>query len=294
MPGAQPCGATAGVATRSNDATRQMGDDMTAQAWWVVALIAVAVAGLIGFFAGRQWSGARKRVEELETELSGQKAAMDQYKREVDTHFDKTATLFVSMAGSYKELFEHLSSGYRKLSAGSERDLFRDRVAALLLDGSKGNGGDERAVLEHGTDGPTSQDEVAAGAADKIPSPAGEPPAADKEESEPVLEAKPELDGPEPDAKPEPDGSEPEAGQAVERERKPAGNGETDEIAAGGGDTAGARAAASAGDGNGDARPARGSDDEAGEKEEGDGDDRARRAEPSAPREESPRPPRDY
>jgi len=37
------------------------------------------------------------------------------------------------MAGSYKDLFEHLSSGYEQLSSGSARQLFRDRVVSLLV-----------------------------------------------------------------------------------------------------------------------------------------------------------------
>jgi len=62
------------------------------------------------------------------------------YRKEVETHFDKTATLFVSMAGSYKELFEHLSSGYEKLSSGSARTLFQQRVDALLVGSARDTG----------------------------------------------------------------------------------------------------------------------------------------------------------
>jgi len=39
----------------------------------------------------------------------------------------------VSMAGSYKDLFEHLSSGYEKLSDKSARDVFRERVDTMLM-----------------------------------------------------------------------------------------------------------------------------------------------------------------
>lgn len=106
---------------------------MTEQTWWVVAVVAVIVAGVIGFVVGRMTTGTKARIEELEGELERHKAQIDAYRKDVDAHFDKTASLFVSMAGSYKELFEHLSSGYEKLSSGDARGLFKERVAALLI-----------------------------------------------------------------------------------------------------------------------------------------------------------------
>ncbi|MDX9699687.1 MAG: DUF1043 family protein, partial [Rhodocyclaceae bacterium] len=103
---------------------------MTEQTWWVVAVVAVVVAAVIGFFIGRVTAGGRERIEALEKELAGNKAQIEAYRKEVEAHFDRTASLFVDMAGSYKSLFEHLSSGYEKLSTGSARGLFKERVAA--------------------------------------------------------------------------------------------------------------------------------------------------------------------
>ncbi|MGL1832363.1 ZapG family protein [Rhodocyclaceae bacterium SMB388] len=110
---------------------------MTEQMGWILAIAAVIVAAVISFFVGRRSGSSKERIEELETEVTRQKEEISTYKQEVESHFDKTATLFVSMAGSYKDLFEHLSSGYEKLSEGSARELFKERVAALLLDGPK-------------------------------------------------------------------------------------------------------------------------------------------------------------
>lgn len=108
---------------------------MSGQALWAFVIVLVLAAAGLGFFFGRVSNGALKeRVREAEDALGRKDAEMAAYKREVDAHFDKSATLFVSMAGSYKALFEHLSSGYEKLSDGSSQDLFRQRVATLLLD----------------------------------------------------------------------------------------------------------------------------------------------------------------
>lgn len=107
---------------------------MTEQAWWVVALVAVIITGVIGFFIGRQTANSKEKLDELEEALNREKAALADYRDKVDAHFDKTAGLFVSMAGSYKDLFDHLSSGYENLAPGASRELFKERVSALLLE----------------------------------------------------------------------------------------------------------------------------------------------------------------
>lgn len=108
---------------------------MSGQALWAFVIVLVLAAAGLGFFFGRvSASGMKDRLREAEEALGRKDSEMAAYKREVDAHFDKSATLFVSMAGSYKALFEHLSSGYEQLSDGSSRDLFRERVATLLID----------------------------------------------------------------------------------------------------------------------------------------------------------------
>lgn len=137
---------------------------MTEQAWWVVAIVAVVISGALGYFIGRPNSESRSRVEELEGELARHKAEMDTYRSSVDAHFEQTAGLFVSMAGSYKALFEHLAVGYDKLAPGTSRDLFKEKVAALLLDAPG------REVLASHQDkfdeGPTETDTAEADAAE--------------------------------------------------------------------------------------------------------------------------------
>ncbi|HCZ17216.1 MAG TPA: hypothetical protein DHV85_22150 [Candidatus Accumulibacter sp.] len=107
---------------------------MTEQTWWLVGVGAVLAAAVIGFLLGRsKLGGANQRVDALEAEISRQKEELAGYKREVETHFDKTASLVASMAGSYRELFEHLSSGQEQLSSGAARQLVGDRAVGLLV-----------------------------------------------------------------------------------------------------------------------------------------------------------------
>ncbi len=121
---------------------------MTQQLWWMVGIVSVVLAGAIGFLLGRRGQGDRLRLAELEEEVERQKEEIAGYKREVESHFDRTASLFTSMAGNYRELFDHLSSGYEKLSGGSARDLFRQRVDAVLLEGSSPAAADAELVGE--------------------------------------------------------------------------------------------------------------------------------------------------
>ena len=123
--------------------------DMTPQTAWLIAISAVVIVGVVAFFIGRSTAGTKDRIDELEAELSSKKAEVEGYRKEVEQHLDKTATLFVSMAGSYKEMFEHVSSGYEKLSTGSARELFQQRVDALLIGAgrSTGEGGDAGKLL---------------------------------------------------------------------------------------------------------------------------------------------------
>ena len=123
--------------------------DMTPQTAWLIAISAVVIVGVVAFFIGRSTAGTKDRIDELEAELSSKKAEVEGYRKEVEQHLDKTATLFVSMAGSYKEMFEHVSSGYEKLSTGSARELFQQRVDALLIGAgrSAGEGGDAGNLL---------------------------------------------------------------------------------------------------------------------------------------------------
>ena len=224
--------------------------DMTPQTAWLIAISAVVIVGVVAFFIGRSTAGTKDRIDELEAELSSKKAEVEGYRKEVEQHLDKTATLFVSMAGSYKEMFEHVSSGYEKLSTGSARELFQQRVDALLIGAgrSAGEGGDAGNLLGAAAAGVAGAASVAgvtsaavAGAATapgteaptEAPTEAAEPaqpmePAADPEavgRAEPEWRSEPTLDTGAQGAAP---AGEAEAAAAT-REREPSAADETDE-----------------------------------------------------------------
>jgi uncharacterized membrane-anchored protein YhcB (DUF1043 family) len=173
---------------------------MVAEAYWPAVILGVVIALVLGFLIGRYAGGPRKKADQLAAELEQQKEAAAEYRKAVDRHFDETATLFVSMAGSYKALFQHLSSGYEKLSDGSARDLFGERVHSMLLGAEAEQAKLAEAAAGDGRREPVSGDEAAAtadadaavatdsGAGDAAPSmPEGEPVVEPTPVEEPVI-----------------------------------------------------------------------------------------------------------
>ena len=120
---------------------------MNVEPVWIIAVVAAVAAAVVGFLIGRARPDPRARQESeariraLEAELQARQVSLEQqraelaaYRDSVETHFDRTATLFVEMAGSYRNLFQHLSSDYEKLSDGRARERFQARISSLLLE----------------------------------------------------------------------------------------------------------------------------------------------------------------
>lgn len=110
---------------------------------WALVIVVALVAIFIGFFIGRKKTpGNPAQVKQLtqahETQLAKLQAEFDAYREEVHLHHERTASLFVSMATPYKEMFDHLTEGYDKLGNFTERKVLPDRAGALL-DGPDAN-----------------------------------------------------------------------------------------------------------------------------------------------------------
>ena len=148
----------------------------------IAIIVSALVAVIVGIVIGRVSAGGKKRVAELESELAKEREALSDYREEVEAHFDKTASLFVSMAGNYKDLFEHLSSGSEKISAGPARKRFRERVDALLL----GDAADSKLLTAEPEPTPGAVTEVAPEAAAEPAREASEAPADETPATEPT------------------------------------------------------------------------------------------------------------
>ena len=110
---------------------------MTSATIWTLFALGIIFAALLGFALGRRHApggtAQLKEVEEQhEQELAQKQLELETYQEQVHQHYHKTASLFKEMAGSYKELFDHLSVGYEQLGDLSEQRVLPERAGALL------------------------------------------------------------------------------------------------------------------------------------------------------------------
>ncbi len=105
---------------------------MTATTTWILILLGLIAAAVAGFLLGRQTSHGRQEAQALKAELEKQRQEMADYRQSVNQHFEKTATLFTSMAGSYRDLYDHLSESYSRLADVPAQRLLPDHPGALL------------------------------------------------------------------------------------------------------------------------------------------------------------------
>lgn len=110
---------------------------MTTTTIWTLFALGIVFAGLIGFAVGRRRApGGTAQMKEMEDiheqELAQKQLELEAYQQQVHDHYNKTANLFKGMAGSYKELFDHLSVGYEQLGNLSDQRILPERAGALL------------------------------------------------------------------------------------------------------------------------------------------------------------------
>jgi uncharacterized protein len=104
---------------------------------WLILILAVIFAGIIGFTIGRRKAPGgqdeiKNLMQEYEQQLSQKHDELEAYQQLVHEHYDTTADVFKNMAGSYKEMFDHLSSGYEQLGNLSDKRVLPERAGALL------------------------------------------------------------------------------------------------------------------------------------------------------------------
>ncbi|WP_018231383.1 YhcB family protein [Thioalkalivibrio thiocyanodenitrificans] len=139
---------------------------MSPTAAWILIIMAVAAAAIIGFYSGRHTAPGKRQVDALQKELDENRQAMTDYRQSVSRHFEKTATLFTSMAGSYRELYDHLRESYGDLTDTPGRPLLPESAGALLEGEKRPVAGSERPPevdSAEKTAGRTGQDAAASG-----------------------------------------------------------------------------------------------------------------------------------
>lgn len=88
---------------------------------WLISVAALVVGALIGYLMGR--SGGGNNQAEIAAQLEDTKQELENYKSEVNEHFEKTAALVNNLTNSYKEVHEHLAKGAQGLCQPGSIDL---------------------------------------------------------------------------------------------------------------------------------------------------------------------------
>ena len=81
---------------------------------WLISIVALIVGAVIGFLMGRS-GGSSNRQAELAEQLESSRTELENYKLEVNDHFEKTASLVNNLTHSYKDVHEHLATGAQGL-----------------------------------------------------------------------------------------------------------------------------------------------------------------------------------
>jgi uncharacterized membrane-anchored protein YhcB (DUF1043 family) len=88
---------------------------------WLISVAALVVGALIGYLMGR--SGGGNNQAEIAAQLEDTQQELENYKTEVNEHFEKTAALVNNLTNSYKEVHEHLARGAQGLCQPGSVDL---------------------------------------------------------------------------------------------------------------------------------------------------------------------------
>lgn len=100
---------------------------------WLISIVALLVGAVIGFLMGRS-GNASNRQAELAEQLENTTKELENYKEEVNDHFEKTAVLVNNLTNSYKEVHVHLATGANGLCKAGTIDLAIEPVIHAKLE----------------------------------------------------------------------------------------------------------------------------------------------------------------
>ena len=90
-------------------------NDVSMELILLIIIVALIVFAVLGIYIGTRISSDKKRIRELEAELSDTKKELEGYRSKVNNHFKKTSELFTQMTSTYKAVYLHLAEGSHEL-----------------------------------------------------------------------------------------------------------------------------------------------------------------------------------
>ena len=90
-------------------------NDVSMEMILLIIIVALIVFAVLGIYIGTRISSDKKRIRELEAELSDTTKELEGYRLKVNDHFKKTSELFTEMTSTYKAVYLHLAEGSHEL-----------------------------------------------------------------------------------------------------------------------------------------------------------------------------------
>jgi uncharacterized membrane-anchored protein YhcB (DUF1043 family) len=90
-------------------------NDVNMELILLIIIVALVVFAVLGIYIGTRISSDKKRIRELEAELSDTTKELEGYRSKVNNHFKKTSELFTQMTSTYKAVYLHLAEGSHEL-----------------------------------------------------------------------------------------------------------------------------------------------------------------------------------
>ena len=100
----------------------------------LIAVVALAAGGLIGYFLPRYLKLAALPQNALEEELNALKTQHETYRHDVANHFGKTAELLEQLINNYREVHNHLAYGAEELCQNETVKLLKPLPESRVLE----------------------------------------------------------------------------------------------------------------------------------------------------------------
>lgn len=98
----------------------------------LAALLLAAFACAMGFFIGRQSAPGKQEASELKAKLAVVEKAANEYRHDVNQHFQQTAHLLGRLTENHRQLYQHLAVGAHELTQdGQAARLYRPEQLGL-------------------------------------------------------------------------------------------------------------------------------------------------------------------
>ncbi len=101
---------------------------------WLFGFIALFTGAIAGALAFKLFSPSVKQADQVKSELEEARAELDNYKKGVSQHFDKTAELVNDLAQNYVRVYKHLAEGAQTLGASKSFDLIEQNPSSSAIE----------------------------------------------------------------------------------------------------------------------------------------------------------------